>query len=196
MAIFCFLQVTSFVIHDIRRTMRTGLSTLPVPDLIRELVIAHTKPGLHKVYDQHAYLDEKRHALDLWAKRLRDVVTPPPANVVELAGARAMREIPREELESRRLRRAFRRGEKVALLVMLGMCAYFSWKIPEWVTEALLDAWRRASRGELKSWDDVFGKLYGGRQRRRVQTLSHTWDVWFRVTELRDAGGAPQRRLI
>src|SRR5262245_6352261 len=77
-----------FVIHDIRRTMRTGLSTLPVPDLIRELVIAHTKPGLHKVYDQHAYLDEKRHALELWAKRLRDIVTPPSANVVELAGAR------------------------------------------------------------------------------------------------------------
>jgi integrase len=73
-----------FVIHDIRRTMRTGLSTLPVPDLIRELVIAHTKPGLHKVYDQHAYLDEKRQALDLWAGRLRDIVTPPPANVVEL----------------------------------------------------------------------------------------------------------------
>jgi integrase len=78
-----------FVLHDIRRTMRTGLSTLPVPDLIRELVIAHTKPGLHKVYDQHAYLDEKRHALDLWAGRLRDIVTPPPANVVPLETARA-----------------------------------------------------------------------------------------------------------
>jgi integrase len=80
--------VEPFVIHDIRRTMRTGLSALPVPDLVRELVIAHTKPGLHKVYDQHAYIDEKRHALELWAGRLRDIVTPPPANVVELAGAR------------------------------------------------------------------------------------------------------------
>jgi integrase len=80
-------EVAPFVIHDIRRTMRTGLSALPVPDLVRELVIAHTKPGLHKVYDQHAYLDEKRHALELWARRLRDIVTPPPANVVELAGA-------------------------------------------------------------------------------------------------------------
>ena len=78
-------QLPPFVIHDIRRTMRTGLSSLPVPDLIRELVIAHTKPGLHKVCDQHAYLDEKRHALDLWAKRLRDIIEPPPANVVELS---------------------------------------------------------------------------------------------------------------
>jgi hypothetical protein len=54
--------------------MRTGLSALPVPDLVRELVIAHTKPGLHKVYDLHAYLDEKRQALDLWAARVMAIV--------------------------------------------------------------------------------------------------------------------------
>jgi integrase len=76
--------ISPFVIHDIRRTMRTGLSALPIPDLIRELVIGHTKPGLHKVYDQHAYADEKRHALDLWAARLRNIVNPTPANVVKI----------------------------------------------------------------------------------------------------------------
>ncbi len=78
-------QIEPWVIHDIRRTMRTGLSALPVPDLVRELVIAHTKPGLHKVYDQHAYLEEKRRALDLWAARLRSIVAPAPtANVVQM----------------------------------------------------------------------------------------------------------------
>jgi hypothetical protein len=50
-------------------------------------VIGHTKPGLHKVYDQYAYLDEKRFALDAWAARLRSIVEPPPANVVELRAA-------------------------------------------------------------------------------------------------------------
>ena len=82
-------KVDPFVIHDIRRSMRTGLSALPVPDLVRELVIGHAKPGLHKVYDQHRYTDEKRHALELWAKRLRDIIEPAPANVVELQSARA-----------------------------------------------------------------------------------------------------------
>lgn len=77
-------QIDPWVIHDIRRTMRTGLSALPVPDLVRELVIAHSKPSLHKVYDQHAYVDEKRRALDLWALRVRNIVEPPPANVVAL----------------------------------------------------------------------------------------------------------------
>jgi integrase len=76
-----------FVLHDLRRTMRTRLSALPVPDIVRELVIAHTQKGLHKVYDLHAYASEKRHALDLWAAKLRDIVTLPPPNVVRLARA-------------------------------------------------------------------------------------------------------------
>jgi hypothetical protein len=49
---------------------------LPVPegDLVRELVIAHAKPGLHKVYDQFAYLGEKRKALELWAAKLKSIL--------------------------------------------------------------------------------------------------------------------------
>jgi integrase len=83
-------KLPDFVIHDIRRTVRTGLSAIPnISDLVRELVIGHTKPGLHKVYDQYAYLDEKRFALDAWAVRLRNVIEPPPANVVDLAKSRA-----------------------------------------------------------------------------------------------------------
>jgi integrase len=78
--------VVPFVYHDIRRTVRTQLSAIPgISDLVRELVIGHTKPGLHRVYDQFSYVDEKRHALDAWAARLRDIVDPAPsANVVEL----------------------------------------------------------------------------------------------------------------
>jgi integrase len=70
--------VSGWVIHDLRRTMRTHLSALPVQDLVRELVIAHAKPGLHKVYDQHAYQDEKRYCLELWEQRLMSIVEPPP----------------------------------------------------------------------------------------------------------------------
>jgi integrase len=81
-------KLPPFVIHDIRRSMRTGLSALPVPDLVRELVIAHTKPGLHKVYDLHAYEAEKRHALELWGAKLRAIVNPAQDNVVTLANAR------------------------------------------------------------------------------------------------------------
>jgi integrase len=83
--------VAGWKIHDLRRTMRTHLSALPVQDLVRELVIAHAKPGLHKVYDQHAYQDEKRHCLELWEKRLAPIVEPPPPNVADLDRARTER---------------------------------------------------------------------------------------------------------
>lgn len=73
-----------FVIHDIRRTMRTGLSSLRVPDVIAETVIGHGRKGLQRVYDQHQYADEMREALGLWAGRLREIATPPPDNVVQL----------------------------------------------------------------------------------------------------------------
>ena len=83
------VKLEPWVIHDIRRTGRTGLSALPVTDMVRELVIAHARPGLHQVYDQYAYLDEKRHALELWATRLRSIVEPAPPNVVALSAARS-----------------------------------------------------------------------------------------------------------
>lgn len=86
--------VTGWTFHDLRRTMRTHLSALPVQDMVRELVIAHTRPGLHKVYDLHSYLDEKRECLTLWEQRLRGILAPkPPAEVTDLNEARAAREV-------------------------------------------------------------------------------------------------------
>jgi integrase len=81
--------VDSWVLHDARRTFRTQLSAIPgVSDLVRELCIAHTRPGLHKTYDLYAYESEKRFAFDAWAARLRDIVEPPPTNVTRLRRAR------------------------------------------------------------------------------------------------------------
>jgi hypothetical protein len=71
--------------------MRTHLSALPVEDLVRELVIAHAKPGLHKVYDMHAYQDEKQHCLELWETRLLSIVEPRPGGVTDIAEVRVRR---------------------------------------------------------------------------------------------------------
>ncbi len=35
-------------------------------------------------YDRHAYLQEKRHALEIWAQHLGNLTVPPPANVVQI----------------------------------------------------------------------------------------------------------------
>jgi integrase len=72
-----------FQIHDIRRTMRSALSDLPIEDRVRELVIGHTQQGLHKVYDQHTYLSEKRGALSAWARRLLLILDAPLLSAVD-----------------------------------------------------------------------------------------------------------------
>jgi integrase len=70
--------------HDIRRSVRSQLSRLKIAEEAREAVLAHARPGIKGTYDLHDYLDEKREALTLWAARLRSIVEPAPANVVEL----------------------------------------------------------------------------------------------------------------
>jgi integrase len=79
-------KLPPFVLHDLRRTMRTRLSSLRVPDTVAEMVIGHGRKGLQRVYDQHKFVDEMREALEAWNARLRAIVSPPPANVVPLAG--------------------------------------------------------------------------------------------------------------
>jgi integrase len=84
--------VRDWVNHDIRRTVRTHLSALKIPEEVREAMLAHVRPGIKGAYDKYEYLDEKREALVSWASRLREIVEPPPANVVEFAKARGERD--------------------------------------------------------------------------------------------------------
>jgi integrase len=74
--------------HDIRRTVRTRLSALRIPEEVREAVLAHARAGIKGAYDHYHYLDEKREALTQWAARLRDIVEPSKSVVVELRGRR------------------------------------------------------------------------------------------------------------
>ena len=63
--------------------MWTQLSKSRIPSYVCRAVIGHASAGLHRVYDQHAYPEERREALERRAGRLRDIVTPPPANVAK-----------------------------------------------------------------------------------------------------------------
>ncbi|MDB5410550.1 MAG: hypothetical protein JWL84_5462 [Rhodospirillales bacterium] len=55
---------------------------------IGERVLGHVIPGVRGVYDRHAYLDEKRDALERLAGVVERVLSPPDASVVELRRAR------------------------------------------------------------------------------------------------------------
>lgn len=78
--------------HDLRRTMRTQMSALPIPADVAELVIAHKQRGIRSTYDLHRYLPEKRRALELWAAQLKEIVEPAPGgNVVQIVSTRVNR---------------------------------------------------------------------------------------------------------
>jgi integrase len=81
------VTLPSWVNHDLRRTMRTGLSKLRVDRDIREAVLAHTRPGVEGIYDRHDYQAEKKDALERWAAYVQNLATPAVStNVVRLRG--------------------------------------------------------------------------------------------------------------
>ena len=81
-----------WVVHDLRRTVATGLQRLGTRLEVTEACLNHvsgSRGGIVGVYQRHEYFDEKRAALQAWAKRLeRIVVGGAASNVVVLAEAR------------------------------------------------------------------------------------------------------------
>jgi integrase len=72
--------ITAFTAHDLRRTGRTGLARLGVPVSVAERVLNHARERIEATYDVHDYLDEKREALEKWARylqHLRDDLSEP-----------------------------------------------------------------------------------------------------------------------
>jgi integrase len=60
--------------HDLRRTMRTGLSAARIRPDIAELTIGHTKRGIVAVYDRHSFDAERQGAWEAWDARLSRIV--------------------------------------------------------------------------------------------------------------------------
>ena len=63
-----------WTVHDLRRTVRTGLGKLGVQPHVAEAVLNHLPPKLIRTYDRNTYAAEKRDALDKWATHLKTVV--------------------------------------------------------------------------------------------------------------------------
>jgi integrase len=81
--------VTGWVLHDIRRTVRTGLSEIHVSNETASNVLGHAKQGMDKVYNRHTYLNEMRTALNAWGKHVEYVVGDKrdAPNVTQFPGA-------------------------------------------------------------------------------------------------------------
>ena len=74
-------------IHDLRRTVATGMQKLDTRLEVIEAVLGHTsgsRAGIVGVYQRHTYADEKRKALAAWARQVQRLVQPTKADVVAL----------------------------------------------------------------------------------------------------------------
>jgi integrase len=67
-------SMAPWVLHDLRRTMRTGLGKIGVAPHIAELVINHVRGGVEAIYDRHRYEPEIKAALAAWADHVLGLV--------------------------------------------------------------------------------------------------------------------------
>jgi integrase len=82
-------SIVPWSIHDLRRTVATGLQRLGVRLEVTEAVLNHisgSRAGVAGVYQRHDWASEKRAALDAWAAHLLAIAErrTPPANVIAL----------------------------------------------------------------------------------------------------------------
>ena len=66
--------ISNWVIHDLRRTVATGMQKLGVNLQTVEACLGHTagsRGGIVGIYQRHNFADEKRAALEAWAEYLR-----------------------------------------------------------------------------------------------------------------------------
>jgi hypothetical protein len=94
-------------------------------------------------------------------------------------------------------RRLFGGGNKHALIEALWACLLQdsleeapSVFLPEWVKAALMHAYLTFLNAELRSWDEIFGKPFPGKTRKRLLKLRRTMEIWERVEKLKKQGRA------
>lgn len=69
---------TEWVVHDLRRTVRTRLASLGISDTVDEYVIGHRPRGIAATYNLHRYESETPAALETWQRFLHNLVQPSP----------------------------------------------------------------------------------------------------------------------
>jgi integrase len=69
------LGVLNFTPHDLRRTAASHMTSLGIPRLVVGKILNHAESHVTAVYDRHSYDQEKRAALDKWARRLSAIVS-------------------------------------------------------------------------------------------------------------------------
>jgi integrase len=72
--------VTNWTLHDLRRTVVSGMARLGIPPQIADKVLNHqtgTISGVAAIYQRHDFLDERKSALDQWGSHVTKLLRAP-----------------------------------------------------------------------------------------------------------------------
>lgn len=68
------LDIPSWTPHDLRRTVRTGLSRLKCPNEVAEAILGHTRGGVEGIYNLYKYDEECKKWLQVWADYMERLI--------------------------------------------------------------------------------------------------------------------------
>jgi integrase len=80
-------QIEGWILHDLRRTAATGMARLNIAPHVVDRILNHvsgTIRGVAAVYNRHAYIEERKAALEAWRRYVEGLVLPAPTNVVRI----------------------------------------------------------------------------------------------------------------
>lgn len=69
------LGIPHWTPHDLRRTVRTGLSRLQCPNEVAEAVLGHTRGGIEGIYNHYNYDPGYKTWLQAWADHLDGLIS-------------------------------------------------------------------------------------------------------------------------
>jgi integrase len=86
------IELKDYTLHDLRRTMASGLAALGFSQTVTEKVLNHasgTLSGVAGIYNRHSYESEMKRAWEAWGNKIAALVADQPSNVVAIGANRA-----------------------------------------------------------------------------------------------------------
>ena len=71
------LGIENFTTRDLRRTARSKLSSLNVPNDVARKVMNHSLEGIDRVYDTHDYMPQMKKALEAFSDNIQSIIDAP-----------------------------------------------------------------------------------------------------------------------
>jgi integrase len=82
--------IEPFTLHDLRRTAATGMAGI-APHVVDKILnhVSGAIRGVAAIYNRHAYIDERKAAIEAWSRRVESLVDPAAAtsNVLAIKAA-------------------------------------------------------------------------------------------------------------